>query len=108
MRMAAGDDLVFISHTGEVSASALLPLTAGNVRYQPLGIIYRTAELFAAIRDKSNLKGKCQRCEFRNICGGSRARAFAMTGDLFATDPLCAYQPGAFAPTVATAAHTEA
>ncbi len=108
MRLAAGDDLVFISHTGEVSASGLLPLTAGNVRYQPLGIIYRTAELFAAIRDKSNLKGKCLRCEFRNVCGGSRARAFAMTGDLFATDPLCAYQPGAFAPTVAAAAHTEA
>ena len=104
MRAAAGDDLVFISHTGEVSASALLPLTAGNVRYQPLGVVYRTAEMFAAMRDTSNLKGKCLRCEFRNICGGSRARSFAMTGDLFATDPLCAYQPGAFVPTASTIA----
>ncbi len=50
LRTAAGDDLVFISHTGEVSASPMLPLTAGNVRYQPLGIVYRTSELFAAIR----------------------------------------------------------
>lgn len=108
MRAAAGDDLVFISHTGEVSASPLLPLTAGNVRYQPLGMVYRTAEMFAAIRDKSNLKGKCLRCEFRKVCGGSRARAFAMTGDLFATDPLCAYQPGAFVPTAASIAHVEA
>ncbi len=108
MRAAAGDDVVFISHTGEVSASPLLPLTAGNVRYQPLGMVYRTAEMFAAIRDKSNLKGKCLRCEFRNICGGSRARAFAMTGDVFAADPLCAYQPGAFVPTAASIARVEA
>lgn len=108
LRAATGDDLVFISHTGEVSAGPLLPLTAGNVRYQPLGIVYRNSELFAAIRDKSNLKGKCLRCEFRNICGGSRARSFAMTGDLFATDPLCAYQPGAFVPTASNIAHVEA
>ncbi len=108
LRTAAGDDLIFISHTGEVSVSPLLPLTAGNVRYQPLGVVYRNSELFAAIRDKSNLKGKCLRCEFRNICGGSLARSFAMTGDLFATDPLCAYQPGAFAPTASSIAHVEA
>jgi radical SAM protein with 4Fe4S-binding SPASM domain len=108
VRAAAGDDVVFISHTGEVSASPLLPLTAGNVRYQPLGMVCRTAEMFAAIRDKSNLKGKCLRCEFRNICGGSRARAFAMTGDVFASDPLCAYQPGAFVPTAASIARVEA
>lgn len=108
LRAATGDDFVFISHAGEVSAGPLLPLTAGNVRYQPLGIVYRNSELFVAIRDKSNLKGKCLRCEFRNICGGSRARSFAMTGDLFAADPLCAYQPGAFVPTASNIAHVEA
>ncbi len=88
--------IVFISHTGEVSISPFLPITAGNVRYQPLGSLYRGAELFAALRNETNLKGKCGICEFRKICGGSRARAFAMAGDVFAADPLCSYQPGAF------------
>lgn len=96
-------EIVFISHTGEVSISPFLPLTAGNVRYQPLGNLYRYGEMFVALRDEANLKGKCGRCEFRRLCGGSRARAFATTGDLFATDPLCSYEPGAYlgtAPTV--------
>lgn len=96
-------DFIFISHTGEVSVSAFLPMTAGNVRYQPLASVYRAGELFVTLRDRTNLKGKCARCEFRTICGGSRARAFALTGDLFASDSLCAYEPGsalAAAPTV--------
>lgn len=110
VRMAgvAANELVFISHTGEVSISPFVPLTAGNVRYQPLSIVYRTAELFAALRDTKNLKGKCGRCEYGPICEGSRARAFAMTGDLFASDPLCAYQPGAFVPAAATLVPAEA
>ncbi|HJW92444.1 MAG TPA: radical SAM protein [Thermoanaerobaculia bacterium] len=87
---------VFISHTGEVSLSPFLPLTAGNVRYQPLSTIYQRSDLFAAVRTTANLKGKCGKCEFRSVCRGSRARAFAMTGDMFASDPLCAYHPGAF------------
>lgn len=95
---------LYISHTGEVTASPFLALTAGNVRYQPLATIYRYGELFAAMRDEVNLKGKCGRCEFRTVCGGSRARAFAMTGDLFASDPMCAYQPGTFLPLAATVA----
>jgi radical SAM protein len=95
---------LFITHTGEVTVSPFLALTAGNVRYQPLSTIYRYGELFAAMRDEVNLKGKCGRCEFRTVCGGSRARAFAMTGDLFASDPLCAYQPGTFLPLAATVA----
>lgn len=98
------NEMLFISHTGEVSISAFLPMTAGNVRYQPLTSIHRAAELFTSLRDEQNLKGKCGRCEFRRTCGGSRARAFAVTGDLFDSDPLCSYQPGAYiaaAPTVA-------
>lgn len=93
---AQRQEVIFISHTGEVSASPFLPLAAGNVRYQPLGVVYRTSDLFVALRDPKNLKGKCGRCEFKSICNGSRARAFAATGDLFAPDPLCAYQPGTF------------
>lgn len=98
---------LFISHTGEVSLSPFLPLTAGNVRYQPLSTIYQRSDLFAAVRSSANLKGKCGRCEFRGVCRGSRARAFAMTNDMFASDPLCAYQPGEFVgatPMLATAA----
>jgi len=86
--------IVFISHSGEVRPSELLPLSAGNLRYRPLGAIFRGGDLFVALRDPRNLKGKCSRCEYARICGGSRARAFAATGDLFGSDPLCAYEPG--------------
>lgn len=100
----AVSNMLYISHTGEITLSPFLALTAGNVRYQPLSTIYRYGELFAAMRDEVNFKGKCGRCEFRTVCGGSRARAFAMTGDLFAADPLCAFQPGTFLPVAATVA----
>ena len=85
---------VFISHAGDVRASEFLPLSAGNLRYRPLESIYRTSDLFVALRDPGNLQGKCGRCEFRHICGGSRARAWTVDGNVFADDPLCAYQPG--------------
>lgn len=98
----AVNQMLYISHTGEVSTSPFLPLTAGNVRYQPLSTVFRYGELFAAMRDDVNLKGKCGRCEFRTVCGGSRARAFALTGDLFASDSMCAYEPGTFLPIAAT------
>lgn len=98
----AVNNYLYISHHGEVTISPFLPMTAGNVRYQPLSAIYRHGELFAAVRDEVNLKGKCGRCEFRTVCGGSRARAFAATGDLFAADPLCAYEPGTFLPVAPT------
>lgn len=98
----AVNNYLYISHTGEISVSPFLPLTSGNVRYQPLSTMVQYGELFAAVRDEVNLKGKCGRCEFKTVCGGSRARAFAMTGDLFASDPLCAYQPGTFLPVAPT------
>jgi radical SAM protein with 4Fe4S-binding SPASM domain len=85
---------VFISHAGDVRASEFLPLSAGNVRYRPLDAIYRSSDLFVALRDTNNLQGKCGRCEFRQICGGSRARAWTVGGNVFADDPLCAYEPG--------------
>ena len=85
--------VIFISHSGEVRPSELLPLSAGNIRYRALGAIFRGGDLFVALRDPRNLKGKCSRCEYVRICGGSRARAFAASGDLFGSDPLCAYEP---------------
>jgi len=90
-----GKGFVFISHKGEVFPSGFLPLAGGNIRRQPLAEIYRNSPLFKRLRDTSNLKGKCGVCEFREICGGSRSRAFALTGDPFASDPSCVYQPNA-------------
>lgn len=88
-----GKGFVFISHIGDVFPSGFLPLKAGNVKHESLGDIYRSSDLFTSLRESSNLKGKCGLCEFRDLCGGSRARAWSMTGDVFASDPLCTYMP---------------
>ncbi len=88
-----GKGFVFISHIGDVFPSGFLPLKAGNVRRQSLGDIYRSSDLFTSLRESGNLKGKCGLCEFRDLCGGSRARAWSMTGHVFASDPLCTYMP---------------
>jgi len=87
-------EFVYISHAGDVRASEFLPQSGGNLRYRSLESIYRGSDLLGALRDEKNLKGKCGRCEFRHVCGGSRARSWAMTGDVFGSDPLCAYDPG--------------
>jgi AdoMet-dependent heme synthase len=84
---------VFISHIGEVYPSGFLPLKAGNVKKESLVEMYRNSELFKSLRDTSNLKGKCGICEFRELCGGSRSRAWSTTGDVFASDPICTYEP---------------
>lgn len=84
---------IFVSHIGEVYPSGFLPLSGGNVRFRRLAHIYRCSPLFAIIRDCSELEGKCGVCEFREVCGGSRARAYAVDGDPMAAEPLCAYQP---------------
>jgi radical SAM protein with 4Fe4S-binding SPASM domain len=90
-----GKGFVFISHIGDVFPSGFLPLKAGNVKNGSLREIYRSSELFVSLRDNGKLKGKCGRCEFRDLCGGSRARAWSMTGDVFESDPLCTYEPAA-------------
>ncbi len=90
-----GKGFVFISHVGEVYPSGFLPVSGGNVRRHSLADIYRNSPLFQSLRDSKNLEGKCGVCEYREICGGSRARSFAMTGDLFAEEPCCVYQPKA-------------
>ncbi len=89
-----GKGFVFISHTGEIHPSGFLPLPTGNVRRDQLIDAYRNHPVFAQLRDARLLKGKCGRCEFKNICGGSRARAYALTGDFLAEEPCCSYQPG--------------
>jgi radical SAM protein len=89
-----GNGIMFISHTGDVYPSGFLPLKAGNVRRSDIVEIYRASEVFVTLRQTARLKGRCGRCEFKAICGGSRARAYAKSGDALETDPLCAYQPG--------------
>jgi radical SAM protein len=91
-----GKGIVFVSAEGRVYPSGFLPLPVGDVRRQDLVAVYRGAELLRALRDPDALKGKCGACEFRAVCGGSRARAYAATGDPLAADPLCPYQPPAW------------
>ena len=88
-----GKGFAFVSHKGEVFPSGFLPLSCGRVPEQNLGAIYRDSPIFRALRDDSLLQGKCGRCRFRSVCGGSRARAYAMTGNYLAEEPLCPYQP---------------
>ena len=91
--MGDGRGVVFVSHTGEVFPSGFLPLSVGSVRALPLSEIYRTSPLLRALRDRDRLGGRCGRCEYRQVCGGSRAQAYAVTGDPLAEDPTCPYQP---------------
>lgn len=90
-----GKGFVFISHTGEVFPSGFLPVAAGSVRQHLIGDLYRSTELFRVLRNSDNLGGKCGLCEYRNLCGGSRSRAYALTGDFLAEDPRCVYVPAA-------------
>jgi len=89
-----GQGVVFVSSRGDVQPSGFLPLVAGNVRDRPLAEIYADSELFRSLRDPEQLRGRCGRCEYRDSCGGSRARAFAANGDPLAEDPGCPYEPG--------------
>ncbi|GAA6734373.1 TIGR04053 family radical SAM/SPASM domain-containing protein [Thermus oshimai] len=91
-----GNGFVFVSATGDVAPSGFLPLYAGNVRERSLLDIYQNSPLFRALRDKDRLKGKCGVCEYRYVCGGSRARAWAETGDYLASEPRCSYVPPAW------------
>jgi radical SAM protein len=89
----AGDGFAFVSHVGDVYPSGFLPASAGTVREDSLVDLYRESDLFTALRDRERLRGKCGACEYRDVCGGSRSRAYAHTGDPLASDPLCPYVP---------------
>ncbi len=89
-----GSGIVFVNHHGDVYPAGFLPNPkVGNVKETPLPELYRTAPGLVALRQMDDLHGRCGRCEYRNLCGGSRARAWAATGDLMASDPLCVYEP---------------
>ncbi len=88
-----GNGVMFISHRGDVQPSGFLPLSAGNVRTDDVVSMYRDSPLFRRLRRPDLFTGRCGRCEFHSYCGGSRARAYAASGDPFAEDPLCPYEP---------------
>ncbi|HUF51237.1 MAG TPA: TIGR04053 family radical SAM/SPASM domain-containing protein [Longimicrobiales bacterium] len=91
-----GDGFMFVSHTGDIFPSGFLPIAAGNVRRDDLVDVYRNSPLFRQLRDRSLLKGKCNVCEYRPVCGGSRARAYAVTGDHLEAEPFCAHVPARY------------
>lgn len=90
-----GNGFVFVDHVGNIAPSGFLPITAGNVRTDDLVEVYQQHPIFQELRDAEKLRGKCGRCEYRTLCGGSRARAYAMIGDYLGGEPCCLYEPGA-------------
>jgi len=88
-----GISFCFISHTGDVQPCGYFDMKAGNVKEKPLGEIWESSRLFRELRDFNLLKGKCGLCEFKEICGGCRARAYEATGDYLAEEPYCVYRP---------------
>ena len=94
--ITAGRGFAFVSHTGETYPSGFLPQSAGNVKQRSVVDIYRNTDLFESLREPDQLNGKCGACEFRHVCGGSRSRAFAATGDPLGSDPLCPYVPDGY------------
>ncbi len=89
----AGKGFVFVAYNGELYPSGFLPVSVGNVRNTSLAQIYRDSPLLHALRNPDRLKGRCGTCEYRYLCGGSRSRAYAVTGDYLAEEPCCAYVP---------------
>lgn len=88
-----GKGFMFVSHTGEIFPSGFLEVSAGNVRHTALADAYRGSALFQVLRDPDAFDGKCGACEYRNLCGGSRSRAYALTGNYAGSDPRCVYEP---------------
>jgi len=88
-----GNGFVFISHIGDVYPSGFLPIKCGNVRESSLSTIYRESPIMKNLRNPDLYQGKCGVCEYRRVCGGSRARAYAMTGNYLESEPFCIYQP---------------
>lgn len=96
MHINAGNGFVFISRKGEVFPSGFMPVASGNVRETPLPEVYRQSPLFQSLRSPDQYEGKCGQCEFRYVCGGSRSRAYAVTGSPVGEEPFCTYEPGSF------------
>ena len=88
-----GKGIMFVSHTGEIFPAGFLPLCCGRFPADSVVDVYQNHPTFLALRDPDRLKGRCGVCEYRHVCGGSRARAYAVTGDFMETDPDCNYVP---------------
>ena len=88
-----GKGFAFVSHVGRVQACGYLELSAGDIKQMPFSRIWRESEFFQTLRDEDQLKGKCGACEYRRVCGGCRARAYEVSGDFMAEEPLCVYRP---------------
>jgi radical SAM protein len=88
-----GNGFLFISHVGDIQPSGFLPLTAGNVRTDDVIDVYRNSQLFTDLRTPDKIKGRCGICEYRDVCGGQRGRAYGITGDYLESDPACSYIP---------------
>lgn len=84
-----GNGFLFISHIGEIQPSGFLPITAGDVRMVDVVDVYRHSKLFTDLRNPEKIKGSCGICEFRDVCGGQRGRAYGITGDYLESDPAC-------------------
>lgn len=93
----AGTHYMGIRPNGDVTPCPYLPVFAGNLRTASLAALWTSSDLFTGIRRRSSLGGRCGACEMNAHCGGCRARAYGMTGDLMAEDPLCTHTPGTFA-----------
>lgn len=89
-----GKGIIFVSHNGDVNPSGFLPIKLGNVKENTIVDIYRNNETLVKLRDSGNFKGRCGACEYSDICGGSRSRAYSYFGDIFQEDPRCIYVPG--------------
>jgi radical SAM protein len=90
-----GNGFLFISHVGDIQPSGFLPVTAGNVRTDDVIDVYRNSQIFTDLRNPDKIKGRCGICEYRDVCGGQRGRAYGLTGDYLETDPACVYIPQA-------------
>lgn len=88
-----GNGFLFISHLGQIMPSGFLPIDCGSVREQDIVSVYRSHPVFQDLRDYTRLHGKCRICEYREVCGGQRGRAYGITGDYMNSDPACAYEP---------------
>jgi len=93
----AGTHYMGIRPNGDVTPCPYLPVFAGTLRSSSLADLWTSSALFADIRRRTSLGGRCGECEMNGHCGGCRARAYGMTGDLMAEDPLCTHTPGTFA-----------
>jgi radical SAM protein with 4Fe4S-binding SPASM domain len=88
-----GRGIMFVSHTGLIHPSGFLPMVCGMYPFNDPVDVYQHSPIFKRLRDANSFGGKCGVCEYRHLCGGSRARAYAVTGDPYAAEPDCVYLP---------------